>query len=29
MLTGELKNKINAIWDIFWTDGTTDPSQLC
>lgn len=22
MLTGELKNKINALWEIFWCEGT-------
>jgi len=25
MITGELKNKINGIWDIFWSSGMTNP----
>ena len=25
MITGELKNKIDGIWDIFWTSGMTNP----
>ena len=25
MLTGELKSKINALWEIFWTGGITNP----
>ncbi len=25
MITGELKNKINGIWDIFWSSGLTNP----
>ena len=25
MITGELKNKINSIWDIFWSSGMTNP----
>lgn len=28
MLTGELKNKINAIWEMFWTGGTTNPLSV-
>ena len=25
MITGELRNKIDAIWDIFWSSGMTNP----
>ena len=25
MVTGELKNKVDGIWDIFWTNGVTNP----
>lgn len=25
VITGELKNKIDAIWDIFWSSGMTNP----
>ena len=25
MITGELKNKIDGIWDIFWSSGMTNP----
>ena len=25
MITGEIKNKINGIWDIFWSAGLTNP----
>ena len=25
MITGELKNKIDGIWDIFWSSGLTNP----
>lgn len=25
MITGELKNKIDGIWDIFWSSGMTTP----
>ena len=25
MITGELKNKVDAIWDIIWTGGITSP----
>ena len=24
MITGELKNKIDGIWDIFWSSGMTN-----
>ena len=25
MITGELKNKVDKIWEIFWTGGITNP----
>ena len=25
MVTGELKNKVDGIWDIFWSNGVTNP----
>ena len=25
MITGELKNKIDALWETFWTGGLTNP----
>ena len=25
MITGELKNKIDSLWEIFWTGGLTNP----
>ena len=25
MITGELKNKVDAIWDTLWTSGITSP----
>ena len=28
MITGELKNKINALWEIFWTGGITNPVDV-
>ncbi len=28
MLTGELKNKINALWEVFWTGGITNPLDV-
>ena len=28
MITGELKNKINGIWDIFWSSGMTNPLSV-
>lgn len=28
MLTGELKNKIDAIWEMFWTGGITNPLDV-
>jgi type I restriction enzyme M protein len=28
MLTGTLKNKADAIWEIFWTGGLTNPLDV-
>ena len=28
MITGELKNKINSLWEIFWTVGITNPLDV-
>lgn len=28
MITGELKNKINSIWETFWTGGLTNPLDV-
>lgn len=28
MITGELKNKIDSIWDIFWAGGLTNPLDV-
>lgn len=28
MITGELKNKIDTIWEIFWTGGLTNPLDV-
>ncbi len=28
MITGELKNKINSLWEIFWTGGITSPLDV-
>ena len=28
MITGEIKNKIDAIWDAFWTGGITNPMNV-
>lgn len=28
MLTGELKNKIDSLWEIFWTGGLTNPLDV-
>ena len=25
MITGELKNKVDSIWDTIWTGGITSP----
>ena len=28
MITGELKNRINSLWEIFWTGGITSPLDV-
>ena len=28
MITGELKNRIDSIWQIFWTGGLTNPLDV-
>ncbi|MBQ7646434.1 MAG: type I restriction-modification system subunit M N-terminal domain-containing protein, partial [Clostridia bacterium] len=28
MITGELKNKIDGLWEIFWTGGITNPLDV-
>ena len=28
MITGELKNKIDSLWEIFWTGGLTNPLDV-
>ena len=28
MLTGELKNKIDSLWEMFWTGGITNPLDV-
>lgn len=28
MITGELKNKIDSIWEVFWTGGLTNPLDV-
>ena len=28
MITGEIKNKIDKIWEIFWTGGITNPLSV-
>lgn len=28
MLENELKNKINSLWEIFWTGGITNPLDV-
>lgn len=28
MITGELKNKIDSLWEIFWTGGLTNPLEV-
>ena len=28
MVTGELKNKIDKIWEVFWTGGVTNPLSV-
>ena len=28
MITGELRNKVDKIWEIFWTGGITNPLEV-
>lgn len=28
MITGELKTKIDGLWEIFWTGGLTNPLDV-
>ena len=28
MITGELRNKIDRIWETFWTGGITNPLEV-
>ena len=28
MITGELRNKVDSIWDIFWAGGLTNPLDV-
>ena len=28
MVTGELKNKIDSLWEVFWTGGLTNPLDV-
>ena len=28
MITGELKNKVDKIWEMFWTGGITNPLDV-
>ena len=28
MITGELKNKIDRLWETFWTGGITNPLDM-
>ena len=28
MLTGALKNKVDSIWEMFWTGGITNPLDV-
>ena len=28
MLTGEIRNKIDKIWETFWTGGLTNPLEM-
>ena len=28
MITGELKNKVDKIWEVFWTGGITNPLEV-
>ena len=28
MITGELKNKVDAVWNAFWSGGISNPLQV-
>ena len=28
MITGEIRNKVDKIWEIFWTGGITNPLEV-
>ena len=28
MITGELKNKVDSLWEMFWTGGLTNPLDV-
>ncbi|GAB7016014.1 hypothetical protein JCM10550A_13820 [Methanogenium cariaci] len=28
MITGELKNKVDILWEMFWTGGLTNPLDV-
>ena len=28
MITGDLRNKVDRIWEIFWTGGITNPLEV-
>lgn len=28
MLTGELRNKVDSLWEIFWTGGLANPLDV-
>jgi type I restriction enzyme M protein len=28
MITGELKNKVDKLWEMFWTGGLTNPLDV-
>ena len=28
MITGDLKNKIDNLWEVFWTGGLTNPLDV-
>ena len=28
MITGEVRNKVDKIWEVFWTGGITNPLEV-
>lgn len=28
MITGEIKSKVDAVWDAFWTGGISNPLEV-